>query len=910
MKSLIPRTYRKVHLRPTPTTKIQRIRHWGSWSLVAVVVGLALTISGGVSPTPTTSATAAIDLNPFHIVGKVVCDWTNIGSTPSVSPWPGVIGFGAKVGRDTSAVVANEVALNGRKIYNIEKNYVTPYAKQIPPLTAVTAYEYYGTAGQFWNTEHYNELGAACLPFIPAAGNMIAGIVFTIDQVAAEIGLTIYGWAMSIDAFGPFLNTIDRIFVGSPTEPNGGLVHKLFLNYMAPIVLAGALWMAWQGLVKKRSKNAIQGAVWMLGSATASLIFLLHPTAIAGTLNQGINYVITDIISAEAEAGSVASVDAGGGTGQAIDICYLPYSSPGRGWRMAQCTIWRAFVYTPWANGQFGSTVDTYIPAPGSPASKADPTAPTAVPVTIPGHAANSNIALIYLDAHVYNHDQAVVTANPQVQKDRIEAKRLANMAVVNSLIKLQDANGLPSTASFTGDNWSGRISIAFVDLVAMFAALIPVMTLTFSLITLQLGLVFLLMLAPIFLTFGIHPGFGRRLTMSWLEMVVSNSLKRIGNAFLLGILLLLFEVITGIGGAWIIQVVLLVAASIGFMSYKGKILKGFHINLGGSSDQGDIAPFKQVGSKLGSGIAAFARDGASYEGGRLAGGINGLWGRNKHTRQFRALGKEVREHKDPLRVLEKKKTVAQKERQEQLREDSLMDNTDMGEMAIWQKNYDKTGKPISRPVDPQKAEWLEQANIPMRERVIRSAQKDTVSSQPVAGGGNIPTPLGGNSEDNGKVVNELGQTRETLQAERKDLAQRYAESKETLTGIENSAGQFRVDSQGGIVDGTVARAMADKLRRDMSDMSNRAIEIDRTLKEMDEGLIADDEHPSVRRPVQVVEIPAVLSSRYGSPENVPPTESVTIENFEVPLTPRRPKDTNESHSQPRRPSPSPRPEE
>lgn len=919
-KKLIPREYRARRFRKQPTTKLGRMRRWGSLGLVALIAGMALMISGGVGATATPSASAGLF--------DWVCDYTKIGSTPTVDAWPGDVGLIGGGITNATSVVGDAATLNGGKIANILNSYSEPYNKGLVITNGVakgkitrpiTAFEYFGTAGQTWNTEHYQELGAACLAAIPAAGNTVAGILFSIDQMMAEVGLTIFGWAMSVDAFGPFLNTVNRVFVGQPGS-HGGLVNALFLNYLAPIVMFGALWMGWQGLVKKRSSQAIQGAIWMISAASLALAFLLHPIGVAGTLNHGVSYIATEIISLEANAGTAAlgtpSTVSSSETPNAnivnnpitaSDMCALPDGTyPGssdKGWRMAQCSIWQTFVYSPWASGQFGATVGQDVKGQT---------------MTIPNGASTSSsfsthaIQLVYLNAHVYNHDQTVTGPSNWMGQGVPADKVAANTAVINTLINLQGAksatNPTPSTPSFTGDNWTGRISISFIDFVAMLASFIPIMTLTFSLITLQLGLIFLLLLAPIFLTFGIHPGFGRRLTMGWLEMIVANTLKRIGTAGLLGTLLLMVQVIMSIGGAWIIQTMLIVFSCIGFMAYRGKILKMFRINLGGSS-MGDSQEMKQVGKNFFREVKTVTKEGLAAEGGFTKGAASGLLGRNRHTRQFVTAGKDLKKiytsKTDPLAPVEKRIGDDNKNRSRQMAEDSTMENTKLNEMDQWAKQYNKTKQAVPRPSDPEKARWLEEANIPMRDRVINSGNSNRTSE----GAGN------GSGEGTGSQNSSGSTSPATIDASHESM--RELEHQELLDEFDNltyelknlndilrAVAQKRLNNGGVLPDGSVGDLMEENVRVESERINNRLHTISDALDNWDnrpESPSSEDNphQDAPSRPYLVTDVPEVpLSERYsievpiqGAPvrPQINLVDAVDLEIPEVPFQAKRP---------------------
>ena len=758
---LIPKNYKRRSGRNLKATRFYRTKKYVSLGLISLVVGFSLVLSGGVSSTGTTPANAAWT--------DFLCSYTDLSkTTPALDNWPGAVGLLVGGGTDLASTAGNGIkgSLKGGttqssadKIVSTYDKYTAPYPKGYP----LTGYEYFGTAGQTWNTEHYKELGAACVSVLPTALNVVANLIFTLDQIIASIGLTIFGWAMSLNAFTPFLDSIKRVFLG--VDGSSGLFHNMYLNFMPLVVFAGSLFMGYYGLVKKRSSEAVQAAIWMLAAATIGIVFLSNPVLIAGGINTGTTYVTTQVVDLLAGAGSSAASNSSTSHG----ICQLPDNADGAGWRMAQCSIWETFLYTPWANGQFGAAVNTEMNkdikkqnAPSDLNTSANMSADVKPQsISIPNNSSfgpnsllideqtcpkgsscftSNNIALVYLNAHVFNHDESVITpataeglttvSNPNnytdLHQQEVKAKTTANQAVVNTLINLQNTSGLTSTTSFTGDNWSGRLNIALLDLVAMFAAMIPIMTFTFSIIMLQLMLVFLFLMAPFFLTIGIYPGFGRRLTMTWFEMILGNSLKRVGNAFLLGTLMMMIQIVMGMGGAWIIQLMMIVLSCAGIMVYRKKILDGFQVRLGGNGGRGG-AEMAQAGNKFFRHASGAVRDGMAFEGGFKNGVSSSLLTRNKFTRPLATAGKDVKKaidkHNDPLTPIEAKAKKEQADRAKKIAQDNTMEQTSLDDMSLWQKQAEKTKEPVPRPTDPDKAAWLERAGVPMRDRVINKGR-------------------------------------------------------------------------------------------------------------------------------------------------------------------------------------------
>ena len=136
----------------------------------------------------------------------------------------------------------------------------------------------------------------------------------------------------------------------------------------------------------------------------------------------------------------------------------------------------------------------------------------------------------------------------------------------------------------WTGDDIGARINIAFSALVASLLAGTLVMVISFASIVLALGMLMLIMFAPLFLLIGAHPGAGRGIALKWLEMLLGTVVKRIVLGFLLAILIGFYQIILSAGLAWFSQIALILAVGIGALMYRKPMLEAMNvINLGGS---------------------------------------------------------------------------------------------------------------------------------------------------------------------------------------------------------------------------------------------------------------------------------------------------------------------------------------
>lgn len=699
-QNLLPSSYRKRRL---PSTRKGKIIRRASIGLATVILGLALSFSGGIGASTGSRAQASI----ASTLG--LCDKTSL---PGADNKP--IAYDSS-GNANSGIQFPDSSSSQDTTLNTVLPLLSTLQENGKPAP-ITAYQWFGENGQSWTNYNYEAFpGYTCLNAIGTVGNLIANFLFTVDKLVATVAASLFGWMRSLDAFKPFLHTINDLFVGNGGG-NGGLVNNLFLTFLTPIVFAGAMYMAWVGLVKKRSSQAIQSAIWMIGASAAALVFLLHPVGLATLADSGVSYVSNDILQLLIGTPNSPSIANSSSAMPAGDLCYSNH-----GWRTAQCDIWEVFIYSPWKNGQFGSVGDSALTnlAPKGTAGLSDKTITNGF--SLPGNPAKFNsLSMLYLYAYAQNSDDASIAYNkysPSPQKvpsGYTGVSDATRMSVANGIYQseLSLSSVDPADVSaFTGEGnaWGHRVSIAFLDFLAMLFAAVPILLITFNIIILQLGLVIIMIMAPFFLTAGIYPGFGRKLTMTWLEMLLSNCLKRIGNTFVLGILLFMLETIVNLQGiTWAIQLVFIVASTFGILAARSKIVNSLsNVSLGGngvrSSEQIDQGIRKGL-KRFTKGTATTVKDAMYFEGGYKKGARNSLLTRSKWAAPLVAAGEDVKKMRDPLRAAKQQVATTQKKKNELLANQKLMDATasDKESMEVWRKVYNRTREPVPYPSGKQ----------------------------------------------------------------------------------------------------------------------------------------------------------------------------------------------------------------
>jgi len=454
-------------------------------------------------------------------------------------------------------------------------NPLAPYRDQVAQMGAITPYEWYGTAGLHWTVGNYSGMDSGCMVGILRSTSQYMGnLAWSVTTFLGATGLTLYAAATSVDFFTPMLSFVDQMLTGNPDIPGDeGLFGSLYLTYLVPVLVLGAAGMVWRGVMRRRASETLQSTLWMLGATTGAILFLTNPGAIAQASNAAVvsvqNGIVTSITAAATgnadvgfatEDGTAAQGESGiaaESTPGVGGMCVLPEGSPDGQRRTLICQQWYAFLYTPWMIGQFGdAAADTTVTLGGAPA------------VEIPGHEPRYGLALTHLDATAVNHDAVL---------DRLGGNNTftdRSQDQWTGVIETVRASGDP--AIWAGADWMHRLTTTFLAFLAMVFGSGPIIWFSLLLLLYQLGTIVLILLAPIFLLAGAHPGAGRRVSLGWLEMILSLQIKRIVTVAVLSILLALITLVQRSTQMWLLQVLMIGLLSVMVMLMRDKIIDKF----------------------------------------------------------------------------------------------------------------------------------------------------------------------------------------------------------------------------------------------------------------------------------------------------------------------------------------------
>jgi hypothetical protein len=402
-----------------------------------------------------------------------------------------------------------------------------------PPASSgrqpATLYNSYGVAGQYWAATNLQ-----CSDMTSLIGNNVASMVFDIAKSIDRVTITIYQSAAGEGILSWLTNVVDKLI--------SSLGNAIYFPYLSAIVIIGAIWLAWQGLIRKRGTRTIEGTIWMVVACAAAIWLIGQPsdftgagTAVSNGISQSLNTAFSKL-PAPSQSNCLPLTK----NDPQVQPSNFNFSS-GNGIVAENADeLWTVLVCKPWLAGEFGTT------AFGTTGS-------TQTPVNAYGR------QLLWAQA---------IAANETPTTALIQAKQATYNGIATS-IQQKDPGIYPL---FQGKQWTTRLEIAFAALFAAAIAGVLVLLIAVTLILLKLGFLLLLVVGPFFLLIGTHPGFGRVVALRWFEMLVGVLLKQAAVALVLSVLLYAYSLIMGTSDAvlpWALKILMIALVTIAVFIYR-----------------------------------------------------------------------------------------------------------------------------------------------------------------------------------------------------------------------------------------------------------------------------------------------------------------------------------------------------
>lgn len=386
----------------------------------------------------------------------------------------------------------------------------------------LTNYDRYGMAGQFWHTY---ELG--CNDVAAVLGNAWANTVFSWAKAIDRMTITTYQAAATEGPLQSIKDVVDDIVTN--------LADAMYWPYLRVIILLAAVWLAWYGLIRKRASTTAEGVIWMILAVTVAVWFFSRPgdfTGLGKMVTDKTGEVVNSAFSGLPGAGGASCLPTKGQTNAKPGPGgYGQSGTPGV--EQNADALWSTLVCKPWLMGEFGT---------------ADPNAPI----------------VKAFGAKMLDLQATDVTEQTSGQKPSSGAHQTRFVEEV--------AKPLENTPTFfllQGKDWTSRLGIAIGALMAAMVTGVLIFLVAVSLIALKIGFLLLLILGPVFLLLGVHPGSGRIIAMRWVEMLIGTLLRQAVLALVLGVLVYGYALIISTNLPWGMQIMFIALLTIAVFFYR-----------------------------------------------------------------------------------------------------------------------------------------------------------------------------------------------------------------------------------------------------------------------------------------------------------------------------------------------------
>jgi hypothetical protein len=392
-----------------------------------------------------------------------------------------------------------------------------------------TLYNQYGVAGDFWAATNLQ-----CSDMTSLIGNNVAGMVFDAAKSIDRVTITVYQAAAGPGIVSWLQGVTDKLITS--------LGNAIYFPYLAVVVILAAIWLAWQGLIRKRGTRTIEGTIWMIAACAAALFLIGKPadvTDVGAGLSNGISQALNVAFAKLPNPGPSSCVPIQKSDPQVQPSNYS-YTSGSTVVDQNADELWTVLVCQPWLVGEFGTS--EYSTGGGKPTL-----------VNTYGR------SLLWAQA---------IAVNEKPTNALIQAKQSAYAGIASS-IQANDPSVYPL---FQGNEWTTRLEVGFAALFAALVAGVLVLLISVTLILLKLSFLLLLIVGPFFLLIGAHPGFGRVVALRWVEMLIGVLLKQAAVALVLSLLLYCYALIMGTSDAvlpWALKILMIALVTVAAFIYR-----------------------------------------------------------------------------------------------------------------------------------------------------------------------------------------------------------------------------------------------------------------------------------------------------------------------------------------------------
>jgi TrbL/VirB6 plasmid conjugal transfer protein len=294
------------------------------------------------------------------------------------------------------------------------------------------------------------------------------------------------------------------------------LAHNVYEPLLATVLGLVGIWLVWHLLLRRRTLMGLEGAAWTLGALVLGGLFIAAPVQLMSGVNEFTSELSRGMLGAVGTADPQLA-------GRAGDPALNQGDAADAELRLVVDRYWRTYVFTPWCMAEVGDVSPT-------------------------GQRLGQE--LLAKQSHQPSSFDSDLQQPSVPQDDR---------------------------DWYNGGQAGTRLAIVLASGLVILGSSVLYLLIALAVVVSQLGLLALLMTAPLFLLVGIHPGAGRRLLVRWLELVAATLGVRVLAAAFLAVVMVLSGLVTeALSGSWWLQAALQMGLVVAALIYRKPFMRIF----------------------------------------------------------------------------------------------------------------------------------------------------------------------------------------------------------------------------------------------------------------------------------------------------------------------------------------------
>lgn len=331
-------------------------------------------------------------------------------------------------------------------------------------------------------------------------------------------------------------DTYQLMFHDLIVDVTSQLRDALWRPLIPSMVIIGALTLAWYAFVRKQATLTLQGAVsmvlvtgfgmWMLFAPTQVLTMSTAITSAGSSaVNQGVSEISVDGLSERCPA-------------EAPQPQRSEHETAGQfAARQNAQMVWEGLMCRPWVEGLLGSTDH--------------------------GREVAEDRGMELLEATTITLREGA----EQDYQDLLTDKQNLYQDITDDVLDGSTVDAPNAEYEiFSGANGTHRLSVAVAAAMGSMTGALLLLVASLLLLAYKFAFSVSMLLAPVFLLIGIHPGAGRRVMLKWIGFTVAYLLKQVMVMLIIGILVLVLTLIMAMPVGLMMQSILMIGLIVGLV--------------------------------------------------------------------------------------------------------------------------------------------------------------------------------------------------------------------------------------------------------------------------------------------------------------------------------------------------------